>query len=89
MNIKKSSCLFRALIAAAIALGADESATVTIRNAHLCCGGCVDGAKSALDGVDGVSDVKADVNSKSIIFTAKSEKAATAAPAAPAAGAKA
>lgn len=64
------------LIAAAIAFGADESGTVTIRNAHLCCGGCVDGAKSALDDIDGVSDVKADVNSKSIVFAAKSEKAA-------------
>lgn len=64
------------LIATALAFGADESATVTIRGAHLCCGGCTEGAKGALDGIDGVSDVKADVNSKSIVFTAKSEKAA-------------
>ena len=64
------------LVAAAIALGADESGTVTVRGAHLCCGGCVDGAKSALDGIEGVSEVKADVNSKSIVFAAKNEKAA-------------
>lgn len=64
------------LIAAAFAVGADESATVTIRSVHLCCGGCTEGAKGALDGIDGVSDVKADVNSKSIVFAAKSEKAA-------------
>jgi copper chaperone CopZ len=64
------------LIAAAFAVGADESATVTIRSVHLCCGGCTEGAKGALDGIDGVSDVKADVNSKSIVFSAKSEKAA-------------
>jgi len=43
---------------------------------HLCCGGCVTGAKDALDGIDGVSDVKADVNSKSVVFTAKNAKAA-------------
>ena len=64
------------LIAVAIAVGADESGTVTIRNVHLCCGGCVDGAKSALEDIDGVSDAKADVNSKSVVFAAKSEKAA-------------
>ena len=64
------------LIVAAIAFAADESGTVTIRNAHLCCGGCVDGAKNALEGIEGVSDVKADVNSKTIVFAAKSEKAA-------------
>lgn len=64
------------LIAAAFAVGADESANVTIRSVHLCCGGCSAGAKEALDGIDGVSDVKADVNSKSIVFSAKSEKAA-------------
>ena len=68
--------LMSCLIVAAIAVGADESATVTIRSVHLCCGGCVDGAKSALDGIDGVSDVKADVNSKSVVFAAKTEKAA-------------
>lgn len=64
------------LIAAAIAVGADESANVTIRSVHLCCGGCSEGAKGALDGIEGVSDVKADINSKSIVFAAKSEKAA-------------
>ena len=69
--------LMTCLIATAIVVAADESATVTIRSVHLCCGGCVDGAKNALDGIEGVSDVKADVNSKSIVFSAKSEKAAT------------
>lgn len=64
------------LIAVAIAVGADEAGTVTVRSVHLCCGGCVDGAKSALDGIEGVSDAKADLNSKSVIFSAKSEKAA-------------
>ena len=64
------------LIVVASVIAADEAGTVTVRSVHLCCGGCVEGAKSALDGIDGVSDVKADVNSKSIVFAAKSEKAA-------------
>lgn len=68
---------FAACVAATVlAWAAEEAATVTIRGMHLCCGGCVDGAKGALDGIDGVSDVKADVNSKSVIFAAKNEKAA-------------
>lgn len=76
MKAIRGSVWVSCLVAAAIAFGADESGTVTVRNAHLCCGGCVDGAKSALDGIEGVSEVKADVNSKSIVFMATSEKAA-------------
>ncbi len=64
------------MVAAAWAWAADDSATVTVRSVHLCCGGCVDGAKSALDGIDGVTEVKADVNSKSVLFAAKDEKSA-------------
>ncbi len=76
MKAIRGCALLSCLVVAAIAFGADESGTVTIRGAHLCCGGCVEGAKDALDGIEGVSDVKADVNSKSIVFAAKSEKAA-------------
>ena len=64
------------LIAVAFAWSADESGTVTVRNVHLCCGACVEGAKGALDGIEGVSEPKADVNSKSVVFAAKDEKAA-------------
>ena len=64
------------LIVVAMAVAADEAATVTVRSVHLCCGACVEGAKAALDGIEGVSEVKADVNSKSVVFNAKSEKAA-------------
>lgn len=76
MKAIRGCALLSCLVVAAIAFGADEPGTVTIRGAHLCCGGCVDGAKGALDGIEGISDVKADVNSKSIVFAAKSEKAA-------------
>ena len=76
MNVFRVSAGVVCLVAVAIAVAADESGTVTIRSVHLCCGACVEGAKGALDGVEGVSDAKADVNSKSVVFSAKNEKAA-------------
>ena len=68
------------LLASAIALAwtADDSATVTIRGVHLCCGSCTTAAKEALDGIEGVSDARADVNSKTVVFTAKNQKSAQA-----------
>ncbi len=71
-----ASALAAFLVVVAGVWAADESATVTVRSVHLCCGACVEGAKSALDGIDGISDPKADVNSKSVVFSAKNEKAA-------------
>lgn len=71
-----TSSLAALLVVVAGVWAADESATVTVRSVHLCCGACIEGAKSALDGIDGISDPKADVNSKSVVFSAKNEKAA-------------
>ncbi|MCX7419487.1 MAG: hypothetical protein NT013_08115 [Planctomycetia bacterium] len=71
-----ASALAALLVVVAGVWAADESATVTVRSVHLCCGACVEGAKGALDGIDGVSEPKADVNSKSVVFSAKNEKAA-------------
>jgi copper chaperone CopZ len=65
-------------LAMALAWAADDSGTVTVRGVHLCCGACSEGAKEALSDVEGVSETKADVNSKTIVFTAKNLKAATA-----------
>lgn len=76
MNVIRACAGLVCLIAVAIAVAADESGTVTVRSVHLCCGACVEGAKAALDGIEGVSDAKADVNSKSVVFSAKDEKAA-------------
>lgn len=64
-----------ALVTVAV-LAADEAGTVTVRSVHLCCGACVTGAEDALEGIAGVSEAKADVNSKSVTFKAKDEKAA-------------
>jgi len=76
MRVICASVLASLLVAIASAWAADEAGTVSVRGVHLCCGGCVTGAKDALDGIDGVSDVKADVNSKSVVFAAKNAKAA-------------
>jgi copper chaperone CopZ len=61
-----------------LAWAADESGTVTVREVHLCCGACSEGANEALRDVEGVSKSKADVNSKTVVFTAANLKAATA-----------
>ncbi len=76
MNVIRACAGLVCLVAVAFAVAADESGTVTVRSVHLCCGACVEGAKGALDGIEGVSDAKADVNSKSVVFSAKNEKAA-------------
>ena len=75
MRVICASVLASLLVAASV-WAADEAGTVAVRGVHLCCGGCVTGAKDALDGLDGISDVKADVNSKSVVFAAKNDKAA-------------
>ena len=43
---------------------------------HLCCGSCVDGVKGALDGIDGVSGIVCDQNTKIAGFKASDEEAA-------------
>ena len=50
---------------------------VTIKNSHICCGGCVTAAEEALDGLDGVSKAIADTNSKTIAFDAADARAAS------------
>jgi mercuric ion binding protein len=47
---------------------------VNIKGVHLCCGGCVQGVKDALEGVEGVSKVEADANTKVVTFQAADEK---------------
>jgi copper chaperone CopZ len=61
-------------------LGAAAAADlkVEVKGPHICCKQCVKVVGSILDKVDGVSDVKADIKSKTVTFTAKDEKAAAA-----------
>lgn len=53
-----------------------EAARVTVKGVHLCCGACVAGVDEALGDLEGVSNVAADRNSKTVTFTAADDKAA-------------
>ncbi|REJ96507.1 MAG: hypothetical protein DWQ29_00760 [Planctomycetota bacterium] len=63
-------------------LAATQSAPageILVRETHLCCGSCISAVEEALAGIDGVSDVGADQNTKIIRFSAENDEAATAA----------
>lgn len=51
---------------------------VEVKGVHLCCGNCVTGVSKALEGVEGVSGVMSDRESKTVTFTAADDKAAQA-----------
>ncbi|MFN0196657.1 MAG: cation transporter [Planctomycetaceae bacterium] len=53
-----------------------QAAEVTVKGVHLCCGACVDGVNEALTGIDGVSDVVCDRNTKVVAFKATDDDAA-------------
>ena len=51
---------------------------VEVKGPHICCKQCVKVVGQILDKVEGVSDVNADIKSKTVTFTAKNAKAAQA-----------
>lgn len=51
---------------------------VSVKGVHICCGACVKGINDALGGVDGVSDVTVDKDSKVVGYSAANEDAAKA-----------
>lgn len=53
-----------------------QAGQVTVKGVHLCCGACVNGVMKALKDVEGVSDVTADRDSKTVVFQAADDKAA-------------
>lgn len=64
-----------------LALGFSTAALagkVEVKGVHLCCGACVTGVSKALEGVEGVSGVMSDRESKTVTFTAADDKAAQA-----------
>src|SRR5580692_1999748 len=64
---------------ASAVLAADDAETkVEVKGPHLCCKQCVNVSVGLLKKVDGVSDAKADVKTKTVTFTAKDSKAAKA-----------
>lgn len=60
---------------AALPVSAGE---VQVTGVHLCCGACVKGVDKALHGVEGVSGVASDRESRKVRFTAADDKAAAA-----------
>ena len=56
-----------------------QAGDVSIKGVHLCCGACVKDATAALEGVDGLTGIGMDRNTKVIVFKATDEKAAQAA----------
>ena len=54
------------------------STNVEVKGPHICCKQCVKIVGDVLKNVDGVSDVKADIKTKTVTFTAMDSKAAQA-----------
>jgi copper chaperone CopZ len=67
--------LFTLLVAGltVVVMSAAQAAadSVVVKGPHICCGNCVTAAQKLLANIDGVSDAKADVKSKTVSFTAK------------------
>jgi copper chaperone CopZ len=63
-----------------VGLSANQAAadSVEVKGPHICCGACVKAVNKILTGVEGVSEVKADIKTKTVTFTATDEKAAKA-----------
>jgi len=57
---------------------AAQAGEVTVKGVHLCCGACVKDANAALQGIDGVSDVAIDRNTKVVTYKAANDDAAKA-----------
>src|SRR5438876_1157188 len=64
--------------AAVLSAAQAGSGAVEVKGPHICCKQCVGVVTKILGKVEGVSDAKADVASKTITFTAKDEGAAKA-----------
>lgn len=73
--------LINSAVAVALVFGAGSVAfagKVEVKGVHLCCGACVTGVDKALKGVEGVSGVNSDRESKTVTFSAADDKAAQA-----------
>jgi copper chaperone CopZ len=66
------------LATAALSAANPGDLKVEVKGPHICCNQCVSVVGKILDKVEGVSDVKADIKSKTVTFTAKDNKAAEA-----------
>jgi copper chaperone CopZ len=70
--------IFTGLTTAILSAGQVGSNAIEVKGPHICCGQCVKVVNNILKKVDGVSDIKADIQTKVVTFTAKDDKAARA-----------
>ncbi len=72
------SVIFTGLAAALLGASQAGAGSVEVKGPHICCKQCVKVIGGILGKVDGVSEAKCDVQSKTVTFTAKDEAAAKA-----------
>jgi copper chaperone CopZ len=70
--------MFIGVAAAVLNAGQAASTNVEVKGPHICCKQCVNVVGDILKKVDGVTDVKAEIKTKTVTFTAKDDKAAEA-----------
>jgi copper chaperone CopZ len=74
MFVRALSCV---VVVASLSIQA-QSGQVEVTGVHLCCGACVKGVDKALTGIEGVTNVAGDRESKTVRFAAADDKAAEA-----------
>jgi periplasmic mercuric ion binding protein len=72
------SVLLAGLTATLMSAGFAAASDVEVKGPHICCGSCVKAVGKLLANVDGVTGVKADIETKTVSFTASSSSAAKA-----------
>ena len=70
--------MFAGLAVTVLSAAQALAGTVEVKGPHICCMQCVNVVGTILGKVDGVTDVKADVTTKTVTFTAKDDTAAKA-----------
>ena len=53
--------------------GAGKTQTVALKLPNMCCGGCVAAVRKALDSVDGIADIKTNLQDQTCFFTASGD----------------
>jgi copper chaperone CopZ len=76
--MRRAAVLLVAVVLGGLTAGPARADKVEVKGPHICCKQCINIAEGLLKKVDGVSDAKADVKSKTVTFTAADEKAAKA-----------
>jgi periplasmic mercuric ion binding protein len=76
--MQRVAVLLVSLVVAGLVAGPALADNVELKGPHICCKQCVKIAEGLLKKVDGVSNAKADIQGKTVTFTAANEQAAKA-----------